>query len=192
MYSNKGDLVKLENHYVQEEDFTISPNAFDVHKISHQYLQKNGNSRKAVLTQLSHDLQQYDPLLVGHFMELDARMVGADFYRLNLENPLEKYPAFCTMKASATLVQNPQKKYLKLFDLYKLLFKKNLQNQHNALVDAQATADCFFEMVKRGYLNDNIIQQQVTYFKEPILKPETGCGVFALALFLITITVYFL
>lgn len=96
-------------------------------------------------------------------MEFDALVLGADFYRTGLENPLIGLPTFCTMLATANHVPNPWLKYLRLGDLYHLLFNTALEQPHNALVDARATADCFFELVKRGEINaDKITQQEIT------------------------------
>ena len=187
IFTNDGQEIKQENHFIKEDDFTIAPSALEVHGITYDFLRANGKRRKEVLTLLANDFEAYQPLVVGHFMELDARMIGADFFRSGIANPLEKLPAFCTMRASAHLVNNPRFMFLRLFDLYKELFKCELLNQHNALVDARATAECFFEMLKRGDVNEKKIDELVTYYTEPILKTEKGCS-FILALIFIFIT----
>ena len=45
--------------------------------------------------------------------------------------------------------------------LYELLFHKPIGKIHNALVDAEATKACFFELVKRGEITDKIVAKQI-------------------------------
>ncbi len=158
--------VKRENHYINNNDFKIAPSAQKIHGLTPDFLVTNGESRETILKLLADDLKQYHPLVVGHFMKLDFHVAGAEFYRIGMENPIKELPTFCTMLASTPLVQNPYKKYLRLCDLYELLFNKQLDEQHNALADAQATAQCFFELANREKLNDDKIAEQQARLKK--------------------------
>ena len=150
IYSKDGKKIKEENHFINNDDFEITPAALNIHGFTKIFLQQNGKPRCDVLGKLSLDVQQYQPMVVGHFTALDYHIIGADFYREKLENPLEKLSTFCIMIASQHLQQNPNYKFLRLGNLYELLFKQPLLGQHNALTDATATADCFFELAKRN------------------------------------------
>ena len=149
IYTSLGEKVKEENFYINNDDFEISPTALSIHKLTKSFLLQNGIDRKQILSVLSNDINQYQPMVVGHFTELDYHIIGADYYREGIVNPIENMPTFCIMRASQHLQQNPNSKFLRLGNLYELLFKQPLLNQHDALVDASATADCFFELVKR-------------------------------------------
>ena len=149
IYTKEGEKVKEENHYISNNDFEISPGALRIHGLTPNFLQQNGIPQKEVLAKLSADLEHYRPMVVGHFTELDYHITGAAFFREGLPNPMEHLPAFCIMIASQHLQRNPNSKFLRLGDLYQLLFSKPLLGQHNAMADATATADCFFELVKR-------------------------------------------
>jgi DNA polymerase-3 subunit epsilon len=176
IYSNTGQLLKKESHYISEQDFDISPGAFRVHGLTHDFLLRHGESRYAVMRLLAADLNQFAPLVVGHFMQLDYHVLGAEFYRTGIANPLEKLPVFCTMLATAPYVSSPQSKYLRLNRLYYVLFHRELSHQHEALADAQATADCFFEMRRLGDISDQHINKQQAAWKQgrsPAAKP--GC-----------------
>lgn len=165
IYSKAGEKIKEENHYICNNDFEIAPSALAVHGLTKDFLQQTGKLRSELLAMLSADLLQYQPTIVGHFMELDYRIIGADYYRESMQNPMEQLPTFCIMKASKHLQQNPEKKFLRLGNLYELLFKQPLLSQHNALVDASATAECFFELVKRKEIS-NFTQPHIE-FKQP-------------------------
>ncbi len=49
---------------------------------------------------------------------------------------------------------------MRLPELYKLLFGETLANQHNALSDAEATRKCYFELVRKGEITDEVITKQ--------------------------------
>ncbi|WP_242691712.1 3'-5' exonuclease [Desertivirga arenae] len=171
IFDREGQEIKREDHYIRDQDFKISSSSIKIHGITSDYLATHGKDRREVMQKLYNDLTTYKPLVVGHFMELDYHVLAADFLRSNLANPIEdlKLPAFCTMMATTKFVKNPQRKFMKLGELYDYLFHASLIKPHNAIYDAKATADCFFELLKRGDLSE----QEVT--SNPLdltLKPK--------------------
>jgi len=160
VYTKDGQEVKREDHYIFNADFVITPKAMEVHGINPGLLAVKGEPRKEVMQLLANDLEQYRPIVVGHFVQLDYHILSADFYRAGMENPLAKLPLFCTMLATTQLRWTPMPKSLLLGDLYAFLFYKPLDNQHNALADAHAAAECFFELFKRTEINEKLIVQQ--------------------------------
>lgn len=189
IYTREGQKVKEENHFIKENDLKIARSAIKIHGITQSFLKANGVDRRKVMQMLSDDVQKYNPLIIGHFMEFDYHMAGVDFYRTGIENPVKKEMTFCTMLATAHFVKNPVSKFLRLSQLYEMLFNNAFKNQHNALADATATSECFFELVRRGEINDQtIISQQKETFKSYRGNKGTGCIVpllFILFLFLL-------
>lgn len=160
IYTKDGIMLKKENHYIDDQDIVVKPSAIKIHGITRDYLNEHGENRKTVMQLFADDLKKYQPLILGHFMEFDCHILSADFYRAGIENAMTGLPKFCTMQASSFYVQDPSVDYLRLGELYALLFNATLKNQHNAMADAMATADCFFELVKRGDITDATIEQQ--------------------------------
>jgi DNA polymerase-3 subunit epsilon len=186
IFTKTGEKIKEENHYINNNDFDISPGALSVHGLTKQFLQQTGMPRRELLQLLTRDLQQYEPTVVGHFTELDYRVIGADYFREGLENPMEALSTFCIMKATQHLQQNPDSKFLRLGNLYEILFKRPLLSQHNALVDATATAECFFELVKR---------KEICSFTQPAIRFEgdeknSKRSVWLIAVLFLLISVY--
>jgi DNA polymerase-3 subunit epsilon len=176
VYDKSGKIIKEENHYIKNDDFTIAASATKIHGITRSFLNERGENRLDILQLLAHDLQQYAPLVVGHFMQFDIHILGADFFREGIKNPIVKENSFCTMLGSTHLIKNPSVKFLRLGQLYKMLFDKKLENAHDALVDARATATCFFELLKRGEIDEDIIiQQQKEVYKKDTLAKTYGC-----------------
>lgn len=176
VYTRSGELVKRENHYLWEAEIVIPDKAFRIHGISASLLQQQGKSRRHIMDLLAADLQTYQPLVVAHYMQLDYHMLGADFYRCGLPNALENLPLFCTMLATAPLVNKPRARYLRLSRLYYSLFQRDMGNEHDALADALATAECFFEMLRLNLIGETQIRQQQPLFADGKNKaPTTGC-----------------
>ncbi len=191
IYSKDGREIKSENHYVKNDDFTIADSATKIHGITRTLLQSKGECRKEILQRFCEDLEGYQPLVVGHFMQFDLHMLGADFFRESTENPLKKVCTFCTMRGSTHLIRNPSVKFLRLDQLYQTLFHKGLENHHNAMVDANATASCFFELVKRGDITEQtILQQQEELSRKKALSTPAGCALPILLMVLLIAIIY--
>lgn len=188
IYSREGEKIKEQNYYISNNDFEISETAFRIHGLNKNFLQQNGIPRKHLLAMLSADLHQYQPMIVGHFTELDYHNIGADYFREAIGNPMENLPTFCIMIASKHLQQNPRCKYLRLGDLYELLFKKPLLHQHNAMADASATADCFFELVKRNEIK-SLTQPLIVFHKRERISGHVGWIIVTLLIFLIALLI---
>lgn len=185
--------IKEEDHYIKNNDFEIAESAIKIHGITSQYLQANGEDRKPVLQLLVSDLAHYKPLVVGHFIQFDIHILGADFHREKMEFPIKKEWCFCTMLGSTQLIKNPSIKFLRLEQLYSVLFNKPLKNLHNAVVDANATAQSFFEMCKLGQINEEIIlQQQSNILKKETVINRDGCLLPLLVILCMTILIFYL
>ncbi|MGK6341370.1 exonuclease domain-containing protein [Chryseobacterium sp. DT-3] len=152
LYDENGREIKRENFYI-DEDVEISKPSFRVHKISREFLSNNGKARKFVLQKLSEDIQQYRPLITGHFTEFDIHTLSCDYYRAGLENPFQKSYFYCTMLKSKGYALNPEADYFRLPQLYEFLFNEKMEHSHDAVIDAEMTAKCFFEIRSRGEIS---------------------------------------
>lgn len=190
LYTREGELLEEHNYYINNPDFISTHSALKIHGITEEFRLAHGHDRKDVLALLAHDLIKYQPLIVGHFTELDLHFIGAEFYRAGMDNPARHLPVFCTMKGTTQFVRNPQVEHLRLNELYTTLFNTKMDNQHNSLFDARATAECFFELYRRGEIDDDkILSQQPVAIKEK----NKSYSVSLLILFIITgLLVYFL
>ncbi|BAV04204.1 DNA polymerase III alpha subunit [Filimonas lacunae] len=194
VYTRNGELVKQEDYYINDNDFKISPSSLKIHGITQEFRMQNGFPRQQVMAFLAADLLQYQPMVIGHFLELDFHVTGVEFFRTELNNPIPTLPLFCTMQGTTHMVRNPQFKYLRLGQLFEELFQQPLTGQHNAFNDATATAACFFELQKRGEITDERISKQ----KEQLLKAtssarKAGWGMVAIILCLLSALIaYFL
>ncbi|PTQ93550.1 DNA polymerase-3 subunit epsilon [Mucilaginibacter yixingensis] len=194
LYDKNRNEVKRQNHYISNNDFTISADAQRIHGLTVDFLATNGESRAEVLKKLTADIEQYKPMLVGHFLKLDYYVLSADYNREEMANPMDKLPMFCTMLSSRYLARNPMPRQMRLDELYSILFRTELQNSHQAQHDAEATARCFFELQESGEINSKLIREQnadAQKWKEPTVNTQ-GCFIPALMLALTGIIIYLL
>lgn len=163
-----GTEIKRTSKYIYDMDIEISPASFKVHGITNSFLQQHGEKRKAVLRKLAHDIQKYDPLVIGHFIELDVQVLSADYYRAKLKNPFINQVFFCTMLESEKYAVNPSINYLRLSQLHECIFNRTLTDIHEAEQDASATAKCFFELRNREEITDYDIERQQELFSQKL------------------------
>ncbi len=159
VYDENGIEIKRENCYIDVDDLKISVKSFKIHGITKKFLSKNGQARSFVLEKLSSDIQKYQPLIIGHFTEFDIHTLNCDFYRAGLENPFRQSRFYCTMLKSKDYVLNPEVDYFRLPQLYEFLFNEKMQPSHNAMIDAEMTAKCFFEIRSRREISEEEFQK---------------------------------
>lgn len=96
-------------------------------------------------------------LLVAHNMNFDSKVLGAEMVRAGFSTG-KNIKKFCTMDATIDFCRLPFPrggngfKFPKLEELYKILFEKEMEGGHDALIDTEACAACYFELKKRGLI----------------------------------------
>ncbi|WP_423146062.1 exonuclease domain-containing protein [Rubrolithibacter danxiaensis] len=182
VYDKAKHEIKAANYYICDNDFQIEPAAYKIHGLTKSFLAENGERRKEVIKQLSQDLKKYKPLVIGHFLELDTALINVEYYRTGQKNQLKELPVFCTMQATKHLSRNLKQKYLSLNELYQFLFSKNFEGQHNALADAQATAECFFKLLEKGLINETELYQKKNVIEK---RTEVNIWYYLIPLFIL-------
>lgn len=177
VYDNQGNLVKTENHFIYNEDIFIQKSSIKIHGITEEELKAKGEDRKYVMRLLSSDLRHYKPLIVGHFVEFDSKMLQVAMFRSGIKNIVKDYPHFCTMRATSEYSRFPNHNYPKLEELYQGLFGERMIRNHDASVDVEATAKCFFELLRKHEIDDQLIESQPLFVKmREKMNKKVGCG----------------
>ncbi|MBI0401228.1 DNA polymerase III subunit alpha [Cyclobacterium marinum] len=154
LHDEKGKLISNNNYIVKPEGFTIPYNSEKIHGISTQRALKEGHDLKKVLEIFEEDLKK-TTFLVGHNIGFDISIVGAELLRT--ERPivdLEKQ-ALDTKDISTEFCAIPggkggKFKWPTLFELHQKLFGEGFGDAHDAAYDVDATAKCFFGLIKEG------------------------------------------
>lgn len=157
---DEGDLI------IKPEGFIIPKESSDVHRITTEVALEKGRPIKEVLIDFEKIIKKAN-FLVAHNMAFDEKIMGAEFLRNGMKNRIEARPKICTMLQTVNFckIEGPYGfKWPKLSELHIQLFGVDFEEAHNAAVDIEATAQCFFELKKLGIININE--------PEPIVKSK--------------------
>jgi len=107
------------------------------------------------ITEIMDFLAKADAI-IGHNIEYDEDMIKLELKRLEKLHLYAPDQVICTMKWTVdfcALQGNGLRfKYPKLWELYKKLFWEYFVWAHDAMVDVEATQQCFLELEKQGVL----------------------------------------
>ncbi|MEQ9007025.1 MAG: PHP domain-containing protein, partial [Ekhidna sp.] len=156
LHDHSGKLLSTGNHIIKPEGFTIPFNAEKIHGISTKRALEVGEDLAEVLDKFSTDVKKAE-VLVGHNIEFDNKIIGAEYLRTEKENLLadaknidtaEDTKEFCQLQGGP----GGRLKSPRLIELYEKLFGEPFADAHDAAYDVDATAKAFFECLKRSII----------------------------------------
>ena len=110
--------------------------------------------------------------VVGQNVDFDINVMGCEFFRESVENPLQELPVLdtCT-EHTAELCQIPggrggKFKLPTLTELHEYLFGQPFAEAHNATADVEATTRCFLELVRKRQFTQEQLDVQPDYFEQ--------------------------
>lgn len=149
--SEAGEVIGETEHIIKPDGYTIPVEASRVHGISTEQAMSVGVPIKQALFEFQAAASAY-PVGVAHNLKFDESVLGAEFIRAGLLNPLAQMKRICTMQSSTNFCRIPGQygfKWPTLEELYKKLFGESPAGAHSASGDARACARCFFELKQR-------------------------------------------
>ncbi len=173
LHDATGKLQANNSRIVKPEGFTIPYNSEKVHGISTKRALAEGYDLKSVLDEFLKDLEN-TKVLVGHNIEFDIKILGAELFRLEIESEIEEKDFIDTQVVSMDYCQLPGGfggglKPPKLVELHEKLFGKRFEDAHDAAYDVDATAKCFFGLVKEGIVKSPEVDATVVQYEAPSL-----------------------
>jgi DNA polymerase III subunit alpha len=170
LHDAMGNIIEHQDYLVQPEGFNIPFDAEKIHGISTELAQKEGISLIEVIEKFNESLSK-TKFIVGQNLGFDLNIMGAEYHRLGIENPLPKFPVLdtCT-ETTAQLCQLPggrggKFKLPTLTELHEFLFRQPFTEAHNATADVEATTRCFLELVRRQIFTAKELDVQPDYFE---------------------------
>jgi len=174
LHDELGGLVDQGDFLVRPDGFNIPYESEQVHGISTDLALEEGKPLEEVIEVFMKVLSRAR-FLVGQNVDFDKNIVGAELYRLGIDNPMPEMASLdtCT-ETTAELCRIPggrggRFKLPQLSELYAHLFDEGFVEAHNAAADTEATARCFFELLRRGTYTLEELQATPDYlqrFKE--------------------------
>lgn len=144
-----GEKIRAADYIIRPVGFTIPPHSSDVHGITQERAMKDGVTLRSAMKEFAGAVKDADSLLSFN-MKLNERVVTAELLRNRIINSYAEKKRICIMETGAPFCKLPGNKPPTLEDLYQTLFNAQFPEKHNARIDAEAAAKCYFEMIKRG------------------------------------------
>ncbi|MBC7861797.1 MAG: PHP domain-containing protein, partial [Bacteroidia bacterium] len=157
LHDESGKLISHNSIIIRPDGYTIPFKAVEIHGISTERALQEGADLKESLLEFAEALQ-HTKYLCGHNIEFDINIIGAEFIRSGmsdlfagkaiLDTKSDSTTEFCAIPGG----KGGKFKWPTLTELYTKLFNQSFEEAHNAAFDVNATARCFFEVVKRGIM----------------------------------------
>lgn len=176
-YDEKGNELFKGNRIIKPLNFIIPADAAKIHGITTEKALSSGSDLAVVLKEFE-ELVNHASVLVAHNMDFDDKIVGSELLRMGFKNILAEKKKICTMKSSTSYckINGPYGyKWPKLSELHNKLFGFEFQEAHNAAVDIEATAKCFWKLIELGVIkglnkaSDNTVGRD---FIMPFIHPR--------------------
>ena len=158
IHDAKGNLITHKDYLIQPDDFTIPFDSEQIHGISTALATSEGVPLATVLSEFEEALKEVS-FVVGHNVSFDRNIMGAEFIRAGLADPLDQKAVIdtCT-EETAQLCQLPggrggKFKLPTLGELYHFLFQDSFEEAHNATADVEATSRAFLELMRQEKLH---------------------------------------
>ncbi|WP_452227432.1 DNA polymerase III subunit alpha [Lacinutrix cladophorae] len=171
LHDAMGNCIESQDYLVQPEGFNIPYDAEKIHGISTELAQEQGVPLAEVLEKFNEALGK-TKFVVGQNVKFDLNIMGAEFVRGDVANPLQELPVLdtCT-EHTASLCQLPGGRYGKfklptLTELHQFLFDAPFGEAHNATADVEATTRCFFELIRREEYTHEQLDVPEDYFQK--------------------------
>ncbi len=157
-----GELLGVEDHMIKPEGYTIPFSAEKIHGISTEKALKEGHDLSYVLGRFNEALEK-STVIIGHNIDFDLKIIGAEYYRTGIENKLSQLRSVCTKETTTDYCAIPggkggKFKWPTLAELYNKLFNEDFDEAHHAAADVAATARCFLELVRTGIYDAGFLQ----------------------------------
>lgn len=174
LHDVNGKLIKAQNFIVKPNGFDIPIGVSNIHGVTTERALRDGHDLELVLTEFLADLQQ-TTYVVGHNVEFDINIVGAEFFRTSIENNLANLKVLDTMLSSIDYCALPGGrgggfKFPSLTDLHTKLFGKGFGDAHDAAYDVDATGRCFFGLIANRIIHvKEITNADLVTYEAPTL-----------------------
>jgi DNA polymerase-3 subunit alpha len=176
LHDAHGKLLAQHNYIIKPEGFDIPYKAEQVHGISTKRALEEGKDLKSILELFLQDLTRTSQL-IGHNIEFDINIMGAELIRKQLET--DRFLSLAQVDtgiASTEFCQltggiGGKLKMPRLNELHEKLFGKGFDDAHDASYDVAATARCFFGLLKKKVVSpfDATPLEEIEY-QEPNLE----------------------
>jgi len=150
----RGRKTSARSSVIRPDGFEIPKDAERIHGISTLIAKRTGIPVAEALDAFAEALSKVS-VVVAHDFKFDAGVLGAEFYRLGIRHQFRGKTHVCTMEDATEYCALPGQygykyKWPKLPELHFKLFRKNVEEMHDAAADVATCSKCFFELKRLG------------------------------------------
>ncbi len=171
LHDAMGNLVESQDYLVKPDGFNIPYDAEQIHGISTELAAQKGIPLAEVLEKFNVAMSK-TKFIVGQNVGFDVNIMGAEYHRLDVANPLQELPVLDTCTEETALLckipggRGGKFKLPTLTELHEYLFNQPFAEAHNATADVEATTRCFLELVRQGHYTQEQLDVQPDYFRQ--------------------------
>ncbi len=150
-HDSRGKVISQADYIIKPDGYKIPKGSSSIHGISTGRAMREGKELRFVLEEFNSLLHKAE-YIVAHNIRFDEKIVGSEFLRNKMPNPIPSKRKICTMESSTNfcaIYGSYGYKWPKLSELHYKLFRSHFEEAHNAAVDINATAKCFWELKKK-------------------------------------------
>jgi DNA polymerase-3 subunit alpha len=166
VFDKDGVETDSQSLIIKPQGWTIPEEVVKIHRISTQRAREEGIPLEDALRKFAEAIKG-SKYLIAHNIAFDENVVGCEYLREGMHNHVQDAIHVDTMKLTTEFVGIPNKrrggfKFPSLTELHQKLFNKGFDDAHDALVDVEALARCFFELQKQGVLGYKETGEELT------------------------------
>lgn len=165
-----GQVLSKNDFIIYPEGFAIRNDVAKLTGITTQKAKEDGSPYRSVLSRFSDDLEDAN-VIIGHNINYDIAVLEAESARSLYDGyvgiDFDHVKKCCTMEMGTNVCKIPSirgYKYPKLEELYYTLFNREFTGAHNALSDALATVECYFELLEKdkgSFSSNDIVEKEI-------------------------------
>lgn len=163
-YDENGKLLRQFDLIVKPDGYVIPDEAIAIHRISNEKAHEKGIALDKVLDAFNEAIDR-NKVLIAHNIKFDNNVIACEMHRLNKAVKIFDCQHVDTMISTINFCAIPNKKgdrfkFPQLSELYHKLFNSYFEGAHDALVDVEALAKCFFELKRIGVLGNFVNSEE--------------------------------
>lgn len=173
IYDSSGRKISKRDFLIKPVGFVIPENSTKIHNISNSLALIAGKSIHKVLLDLNDEINSCSRI-VAHNLKFDFNVLLSEFNRSSIDSNLTSLQGICTMNATTDFCAIQTSKGYKwptLAELYRKTFHQDIKEIHNAALDIEATAKCFWYLKKNNLVDFEKYIIKDLSIKESKLKP---------------------
>ena len=173
IYDSAGRKLSKRDFIVKPDGFEIPESSTKIHKISNSFAISCGKSLTKVLVEFNNALRSCTHI-VAHNLSFDYNVLLSEFNRVRISTNIQNLTKVCTKESTTDycgIVTSRGYKWPSLSELYKKIFHEEIVEAHNAVVDIEATAKCFWYLKKLKLVDFDKKPKETTTEVETTKKP---------------------